>query len=210
MSEHQITRTILVAILVAMTAALVARSWLQVEFVQDGMNRAVAADLSYLLVPPTMVLLLFPMWQTEKVFFEHLFRRQNLSISLVVRALAIGVLIRLTWWGQLIAGVSFGFYKSSQPDAVVGPVFSIQCEPAVNIILGLFVMAVLVPVIEETVHRGYIQTAMKQRGFIVAVAFSALIFAVFPTDRSRLSTSFSMRSAGSSTRMRRSSSCLSG
>jgi membrane protease YdiL (CAAX protease family) len=179
MAAHTISRTTLVAVLVATTAALTARAWLQIHLIQGGMQSPVAADLSYLVVPPVLILLLFPLWRTEKAFLANQFRRKDLTWKLALTAIAIGVLIRLLWWSQLIAGASFGVYTSPDPDAIVGPIISFQCGSPGVIFLGFFVMAILVPLIEEIVHRGYIQTALRHRGFIIAVVISSIIFALF-------------------------------
>jgi membrane protease YdiL (CAAX protease family) len=179
MAAHIFSRTTLAAVLVATLAALTGRSWLQIQLTQGGMESQVAADLSYLVVPPILVLLLFPLWRSEKIFLKNPFRRQDLSWQLVRNAIAIGILIRLLWWSQLIAGASFGIYTSPEPEAVVGPIISFQCSSPGIVILGFFVMAILVPLIEEIVNRGYIQTAFRHRGFVVAVVMSSLIFALF-------------------------------
>jgi membrane protease YdiL (CAAX protease family) len=165
--------------MVATLAALIARSWLQLRLLRDGMPPSVTADVSFLIVPPILLLLLFPLWKSEKQFLANLFRRWDLTWRLALNALAIGVLIRLTFWCQLIAGVSFGVYQSVDPEANVGPVFSFQCESPSVVVLGFVVMAVLVPLIEEVTNRGYFQTALQRRGAVFAVLVSALIFTVF-------------------------------
>ena len=178
MIARTISRTTLVAVLVATTAALVARSWLQIRLVEDGIGQAVATDLSYLVVPPILIFLLFPLWRNEKSFLKSLFRHQDLTWTLALTAIAIGVLIRLLWWSQLIAGASFGFYASADPDAIVGPVISFQCNSPEFVILGFIVMAIFVPLIEEIVYRGYVQTALQRRGFLIAVITSTIVFVV--------------------------------
>ncbi len=179
MPGHRISRTTIIAVLVATTAALIARAWLQLRLVDNGMQQALAADLSYLVVPPILLFLLFPLWRSEKVFLKSLFRRDSLSWRIVLTAIVIGILLRLSWWSQLIAGVSFGFYRSGNLDAVVGPSFSFNCASPTVVALGVLVIAVLVPLIEEITHRGYVQTFLERRGVIVAVLLSAAIFACF-------------------------------
>ena len=179
MTAHTISRTTIVAVLVATIAAHVARAWLQIHLTDGGMQTGLADDLSYLVVPPILILLLFPLWRSEKAFLASQFRRVDLTWELAARAFAIGVLIRLLWWSQLIAGVSFGIYGSSDPDAIAGPIVSFQCASPGIVFLGFIVMAVLVPIIEEITHRGYIQSALDGRGFIVAISLSSLIFMVF-------------------------------
>ncbi len=179
MAVQQISRTTIVALLVATTAALVARSWLQIKLLQDGMPQPVAADISYLVVPAVLILLLFPLWRNEKSFLKDQFRAEDLTVQLALQALAVGLLIRILWWCQLVADVSFGITSSAEADAIVGPVFVFQCASPGVVFLGFLVMTVLVPIIEEITHRGYIQTALHHRGGFIAVLISALAFAVF-------------------------------
>ncbi len=179
MPQHRISRTTIIAVLTATTAALIARAWLQVQLVDDGMQQALAADVSYLVVPPILLILLFPLWRSEKMFVKSLFRWESLSWRIVLTAIAIGILLRLSWWSQLIAGVSFGFYRSGNLDAAVGPSFSFGCPPPAVLAVGILITAVLVPLIEEITHRGYMQTFLERRGVIVAILLSAAIFAVF-------------------------------
>jgi membrane protease YdiL (CAAX protease family) len=179
MSAHRISRTTIVAVLIATTAALVGRSWLQVELRGSGIEPIIAADLSYLVVPPILVLLLFPLWKSEKRFLADQFRFEDLTWRLVGRAFVIGLLIRILWWSQLVTSISLGIYKSTSPEPVVGPEFSFQCGSSSTVLLGLIVMAMLVPLIEEIMHRGFIQSALQRRGTVFAIVVSASIFAVF-------------------------------
>ena len=180
MPEHRISRTTIVAVLTATSAALIARAWLQVHLRDDGMQQALAANISYLVVPPILLMLLAPLWRGEKTFLKSLFRRQSLSWRIVLTAVAIGILLRLSWWSQLIAGVSFGFYGAGHPDAAAGPSFSFSfiCTSPAAVALGILVMAILVPLIEEITHRGYVQTFLEQRGVVVSILLSAAVFAV--------------------------------
>jgi membrane protease YdiL (CAAX protease family) len=179
MAAGPISRTTLLAVIVAITAALVGRSWLQVVFLDDGMHSQTAADLSYLLVPVVIALFLFPLWPGQKQFLASQFRRGDLCLRVMLRALAIGVLIRVMSWCELVAGVSFGLYSSTDANAVVGPSFSFRCASVELVLLGFLVMAVLVPMIEEIVHRGYVMSALRHRGYIVSLLISAVFFAVF-------------------------------
>jgi membrane protease YdiL (CAAX protease family) len=168
-----------VAVLTATIAALIARSWLQVQLVDSGMPTALAADVSYLLVPPTLLMLLFPLWHSEKTFLKFQFRREALNRRTICTATAIGVLIHLVWWSQLIVRASFGVLESQTLDAVVGPVISFHCAPLAVVALGFIVMAILVPLIEEITYRGYVQTVLERRGVIAAIFLSAAIFTIF-------------------------------
>ena len=179
MAARTISRTTIVAILVATVAALIARAWLQLRIVAEGVAPQTAADLSYFVVPVVMVILLFPLWRAERSRLSSLFKRSALNLRLVVTAILVGILLRLLWWGQLVFGISFGLYGSSDPLAITGPVFSFQCPSPELVVLSLIVMSVLTPLIEEVTHRGYFLAALQGRGVLQAVVISALIFAVF-------------------------------
>jgi len=183
MTESTITTRTLVAVLVATTAGLILRSWLQVELLDDGWNRRFAADLSYLVVPPILVLLLFPLWHSHKSFLKAQFQLRTLTWQLVFRGVAVGFLLRLLSWSYLIASVALGWQRSSDPLAFVGPEFSFQCGSPTQVILGVTVMVLMIPFIEEYCHRSVVLTYLRQRGPLIAIPISALIFMVFhPTS----------------------------
>lgn len=168
------------AVILATTTALFARSWLQVELRAGGMDKLHATDLSYLVVPPILLLLLFPVLRANKVELRRQFDVASISAGLVLNAIGLGVLVRLAWWCQLVAGISAGIYSNAaDPRAAVGPAFDFQCPPGTIFVTGIVVMAILVPIVEEVVHRGFIQSALYRYGPAVAIAGSAAIFTVF-------------------------------
>lgn len=169
-------RNHLIAVIVATFAALIGRSWLQVELLAGGYQKEYAADLSYLIVPPVLFILLFPVLQQHRSLIEGLLTPRGLSKSLVIRAIAIGVLLRLSAWCQMIAGISFGLYKNVDPGAIIGPTFSFDCAAPHVVLLGIVVMVLMVPFIEELLHRGLIQSWLASRGPVFAIALSSLLF----------------------------------
>jgi membrane protease YdiL (CAAX protease family) len=179
MSSHRITHTTLAAIMIATTAALVARAIVQRRLTDSGYDSALAADLSYLVVPPILLALLFPIWKTEKPYVAAQFRRADINWRIALRAVAIGVLLRVAWWSQLVAGIALGFHRA--PDNVRVAPFSISfdCPSAITVGTGFLLMVFLVPLIEEVTHRGYIQGILHRRGLVLSVLISAMIFTVF-------------------------------
>ena len=178
MSDQAITPTTLTAVLVATTASLVARTMIQLELVDSGFAAEIAADLSYLIVPFILLILLFPLWRSHKTLLYSQFLRADLSWPIVIRAIAIGVLMRVCWWAQLVVGVSFGFYVSGKQDAALRPVFSFECGSPAVVLLGFFVMVFMVPLIEELTHRSFVVTMLRRRGMVVSVVVSAIVFMV--------------------------------
>ena len=168
-----------IATLLALTAALLARSWLQVELRAGDMDKLYAADLSYLVVPPILLLLLFPVLRANGAGLRRQLDIANIGAGLVLSAIGLGILLRLAWWCQLAAGISIGVYSQDGPHSAVVPVFSFQCPPAYVIAMGVIVMAVLVPVIEEVMHRGFVQSALYRYGPVVAILGAAAVFTVF-------------------------------
>jgi len=176
--DQRIAPTTLIAILVSMTAALVFRAWLQMTLLQRGVAPQMAADLSYLVVPPTLMFFLLPIWRTERQFVAGQFRPANLTGKLVIIGIAIGVMLRLLWWTQLVAGVSFGVY-ASDPQSAVGPTFAFGCPNIATMALGILTTVLLTPVIEELIHRAYVINALLPRGRSIAILGSAVVFAIF-------------------------------
>jgi len=168
-----------VSVLVALTAALVARAVLQVALRDAGIARQFAADLSYLVVPPLLVLLLFPVLKASTTKLQVWFTTSNLNARLVTKALALGILLRLSWWCHLIAGVSLGLYRGDDPTLANGPTLVFQCPPGYMLVTGAFVMALLVPIVEEIIHRGFVQSYLSRFGPVLAISGSAVAFTVF-------------------------------
>jgi len=179
MNSRAPARTQVFAAILALTAALFARAYLQIILRESGYDKLYAADLSYLVVPPILALLLFPLLKQNSLEIRRQFAVTKLSGHLVLSAFALGVLLRLAWWSQLAAGVSLGIYRSGDSSAIIGPAFELQCPPAHVLATGIVVMAILVPIIEETVNRGLIQSALHRFGPWIAITGSAIVFTVF-------------------------------
>ena len=172
-------RSHVVAVIIVLTAFLFARSWLQVSLRDGGLARLHAADLSYLVFWPVLLLLLLPVLRENSDGLRRLFNLSRLNVRLVLSAIAIGLLLRLAWWSQLIAGISFGLYSSDDVNAIVGPQFEFECPQWYVLALGFLVMAILVPVTEEIINRGFVQSALDRFGALAAITGSAVIFTVY-------------------------------
>ena len=173
-----------IAIILVLVFALFVRAYIQLELRALDFEAGYAKDLSYLAVSPIFALMLLPLIRGHKEFWRRILDRQRLSMRLVLSAVALGVAMRIIWWSQLIARVSFGLARNDDPTAVVGPEFSFVCPQPQVIGLGLVVMALLVPVVEEFLHRGVLQSAFVYKGKPAAILVSAVIFAAFHTPSS--------------------------
>ena len=166
------------AALVATLAALFARAWLQIQLVEYGTPGPRAADLSYVAALPVFFVLVFPIARKDKVFIARQFRAADISLQIVLMAIVVGLLFRVAWWSQLVARISFGLTSADSGVTNAGPVFSYQC-PALGVIgLGVLVSAILVPVFEEIVHRGYVQSVFKFRRPAITILTSTVIFMI--------------------------------
>ena len=167
------------AIVLALVFALAARAWLTRVLLGHGYEDPGARYLAYLVVPPVLLVMLAPVLVRHRTFLCGLFSPYPLTLRLALAAAALGIAARVVWWSQLVARVSLGAVASGEPGAAVGPVFSWSCPPLPSLALGLLVMAMLVPLVEETLHRGLLQSALAQRGTLLAIPVSAAIFTVF-------------------------------
>ena len=166
------------ALLLATVAALFARAWLQMQLIEYDIPRLRAADLSYIAALPVFILLVFPIVKKDKSFIARQFRGADISLQMVLMAIVVGLLFRVAWWSQLIARTSFGLTSGDSGVTNVGPTFTYQCPPLGVIGLGVLVSAVLIPVIEEVVHRGYVLSTLRSRGPVISIFLSTIIFMI--------------------------------
>ncbi len=178
MTQAQSIRAPIIAILIIEAAALVARSYLELTLRADGFAHVFAKDLSFFIVPPILAILLFPILRDHKDYLLGLFRFEDLTFKLVFSGIAVGLLMRIAWWSHVVFIGATGISRNPDPNAIVGPIFSFGCPPTVQLLVGISVMAILVPIIEETINRGLIQSSLAHRGKTQAVLLSSLIFAV--------------------------------
>jgi membrane protease YdiL (CAAX protease family) len=175
----RLSRRNLLLLILGQVFALMAQAWLSRTLQAQGYEQSLAHYLAYLVVPPILLLVLAPLLLEHRDFLARLFTRNALTIRTLLAAVALGVAARIAWWSQLIARVSFGITANDDPQALAGPVFAWACPPLPALLLGLFVMAFLIPIMEETVHRGFLQSAFVHRGALPAILVSSLVFTVF-------------------------------
>ncbi|MGH8221704.1 MAG: lysostaphin resistance A-like protein [Woeseiaceae bacterium] len=169
----------IVAILIFETAALIVRSFWQVELRESGYETNLAEDISYLIVPPILAILFIPLLRVHGKWLLHKFALAGLTWRVVFIGAALGITLRLGFWGGLIAGGSFGLLTNDSPNAVVGPTLSWDCPPRAQILLAIAMSVVTIPVIEEVINRGFLLEGLKSRGRLVAIVGSSALFAVF-------------------------------
>lgn len=169
----------LLVIVLAQVLSLMAQARLSRVLRVHGYEDVQAHYLAYLVVPPLLLVMLAPVLFAHRALLAGLFSPRKLTVRLALAAVALGVTMRIAWWAQLVARVSLGTIANDDPAAIVGPAFSWNCPPLPSLMLGLIVMAALIPLMEETLQRGFLQSALAHRGPLPAILASALVFAVF-------------------------------
>ena len=166
------------AIVLFQVAALFARSMLDLALRRRGMDSDVAKDLSYLAVPPILLVLMLPYLRRCRHAVGQLFAPRRLTLRVVACSVALGLSLRVMWWASVTLLIGIGIIRSDDPNATVGPIIGWDCPPVRELAFSLFVMSALIPPVEEVVHRGFILHALLPRGTVRAIALSTAVFAV--------------------------------
>jgi membrane protease YdiL (CAAX protease family) len=165
--------------LVYQVLALFVRAYLQLDLQQQGLDADFAQDLSYLVVPPILALLMLPIIRANMDLLRDVLDPGRVDLRLVLTAIGIAVLARLVWWLQLFARVLLGISRDSGLEDSIGPVFSFACPPTQAMLVALLVFGCLIPIVEELINRGLIQSWLMPRGKWFAIVASAMLFAIF-------------------------------
>jgi len=176
--ELRSIRAPIIAIVIFEALALFAREFARRQLLDSGYASDYAKDLSYLVVPIVLGLLMWPILRQQWPHIRHIFRFDALTAKIVISGVLVGLLLRIAWWAQLATRISFGMTGTDNTNRVIGPLFHFNCPPPAVLLLGLVVTAVLIPIIEETVHRGLLLSALLHRGRLAAIILSTLIFTV--------------------------------
>ena len=177
-ARHPIFQVSVLAIILFQVAALFARSMLDLSLRARGMDPEVANDLSYLVVPSVLLVLMYPYLRACKDSLRGLFSLARLTLRVIVLSIALGLVMRLIYWASLTLLIATGVVRDDDPNAIIGPIIGFDCPPPAVLLLSLAVMAVVVPVTEEVMHRGFFLYGLLHRGKILAIIISAIFFAL--------------------------------
>jgi membrane protease YdiL (CAAX protease family) len=166
-----------IAVMLFEIAALFARSALELRLASDGFSRPVAKDLSYLVVPPLLFTLMYPYLRRNKAALSSLFKPSAITARLVLLSIALGLILRITYWAVVTLLIWCGVIHNEEPGAFAGPLIGFQCQLA-SVALSLAVVSLLIPLIEETINRGFLLHVLLPRGDRTAIVISALLFAL--------------------------------
>jgi membrane protease YdiL (CAAX protease family) len=167
------------AVLFFQLAALICRSFIEMQLKNNGFDSRLATDLSYLVVPTLLLVLLFPIARQHGNLIKDLYGFRDLRWRHVFAGIALAFALWLAQTASLLIA-------SAQDVAVVGsaPIVgqlqpSWTCGSYLNIVIGIATMAILVPPIEEAINRGFVLHYFLRRGRLLAVLSSAAIFSLF-------------------------------
>lgn len=177
-SSPTVIRAPIIAIMIFQLAALFARAFLEVRLMDSGEPKPFAQDLSYLVVPPILIILMYPVLRQHWPFLRSLLRRQDLTLRLILLSVLLGATLRMTFWGGLISLTSFGVLRNTDPDAIVGPAISFGCPDPGVLTLSFLVASLLIPVTEELLNRGLILQTLIHKGRFVGIVLSSALFAI--------------------------------
>ena len=169
----------LLALLLFGALALFCHAYLRVRLQQAGFPADHAYNLGFFVVPIIALAPLPVILRGQFGVLKQILDPRGLCLRNVLGAIAIGVLLRVVFWAKTIARSAFGIGLDPSLSDGFGPTFSFDCPSLQVLALGLLVMAILVPITEEILHRGVLQSAFVSRGPIVAIGLSALLFALF-------------------------------
>lgn len=172
----KLTSKDVVATLLVVVFVLFLGAWFRIRLMAAGYEPDYAKDLVGVLEFFLLAIMLWPVIEKNLSYVANLFAPRGLSVRLVATAIAIGVLARIAWWSQILARTSFGMQQNPNLTAMTGPDISFGCPPTQVISLGILVAVLLIPISEELVYRGLLQSYLFKYGAAVSAAGSATIF----------------------------------
>jgi membrane protease YdiL (CAAX protease family) len=157
-------------------AAQIARSAMHLYLTRGGYESSVAADLSYFVILPVTAFLMWPILRENGPAMRHWFRPPVSWPHLIAYSVLLGVLFRVIHWAWLTAGIAFGWFYNPDFPIVATAQLSFACPPVALLALAVAVQAIVTPLAEEFIHRGYVLYALFRRSKIFAVVLSAVFF----------------------------------
>ncbi len=171
MTAARAIRVSILVLLLFQVAALFGREFARRQLLDRGVDGDLAKDLSYLVLPVVLGVLMWPILREHRDHLRWIFRRSALSWRIVFSGLLAGLLLRAAWWLKTLLRID--------PIPATAPVFRFDCPPPLTLVVATAVTVVVTPLIEEAVHRGLLTSGMLDRGKWFAVVVSSLLFAAF-------------------------------
>jgi membrane protease YdiL (CAAX protease family) len=174
----------IIVILLFETCALFARSFALLRLEDGGMSHQFAKDLSWLLVPVILGILMLPILRQNWHKLKMQFQLPRVTLRLVLVSVALGITLRLVRWGGIVTNASFQIFTLPSRESLVGPVFGFSCPAPSTLALLVLVSVIMTPLLEETINRGFILQSLLHRGRWTALVGSAILFGIFHRPQS--------------------------
>jgi len=156
--------------------------------IATGTGPFVAECISYLVVPLVMLVLGYPVIRKYRIHLVDILAWKRTGCSSVLRVLIVSAAICTTIFGWTIALSAFELVRHNSGVIRALPRYSFSAASVSEMTLGLFVISVVVPITEEVINRGIILNLLLRNGRLLALIFSATLFAVFHRPESIFST----------------------
>ena len=165
-------------ILLFQLSSLLVREFLRLQLQQSGVSADSADHLSAIAGFVMLATMLAPLLAPACTSLRELFRLPDEWPRVIVVAVLSGLLLRAAGWFIAVATVFLGIH--GEPDSVPGgPVFWWQCPSWKYLALSVSVLAIVTPLVEETISRGLILGGLLAKRVRGAVPLSAALFAAF-------------------------------
>ena len=162
---------------------VVCRFLLQLFMARHLEARSVDSDdawrIAYLASVPLLAAMLWPVLRSNGALLIEQLRPALLRPASVAAAIAVGLMMRLAFWGQAIGLATFGALSGAGPTSTAGPFFQFACPALPSMLLALLASALMTPVVEEITMRGLVLRGLLARGRVFALLASSVLFALF-------------------------------
>ncbi len=167
------------AILLFQTCALFARSFTHLRLLDLGYGELFANQLSWLLVPLLFGALAFPILRANWAAIRARFALRQVTLRLVFVSISLGITLRLAGWGLIAFQTAFSSSYAANVGDAIGPLLGFSCPPPMTLSMTVLVSAMLIPLYEELVNRGFLLEILLKYGRWLAIVISAILFGIF-------------------------------
>ena len=175
--ELPLTRRALVAVLLVVVCGMFLMEWAHVVLRARLANDDYARYWSRVLFLPVLTLAVWLIVRDHRGHLSAAFSRRGLTLRWILIGAAVGILARLLWWSQVTARAAFGLLPSASAAPAEPLQLGYACPEWPLLLLAGLHWFVLVPVVEEFVHRGVVQSALARHGAAVSILGASLFFA---------------------------------
>jgi membrane protease YdiL (CAAX protease family) len=150
------------------TCALLLRHYFQGQLLESGRSPSLARDVSWLLVPVTLLFLMWPILRINLTALGAALEIARINLRLIGQAISLGFVLWLS-----VASVLFTI-SAFRTGMVYGSAAYHQqpflsCLPDGSMLLAVVVSVLLTPFVEELLNRGIILRGLIKHGKVFAI-----------------------------------------